>query len=130
VSPGLGFVLFLGVTLAGLGGAVVTGRAAKRRLHFRWVATAVVGLGATIYYAEKMGEFYDLEAAGWVYPFHLLIAKVTIASYLVVIGSGLATIKQSSRRRTHGRIAYSVIVLTVLTAITGTWMILAATPLE
>ena len=86
--------------------------------------------GATIYYAEKMGEFYDLEAAGWVYPFHLLIAKVTIASYLVVIGSGLATIKQSSRRRTHGRIAYSVIVLTVLTAITGTWMILAATPLE
>ena len=122
--------MFLGITLAGLGGAVVTGRAAKRRLHFRWVATAVVGLGVTIYYAEKMGEFYDLEAAGWIYPFHLLIAYVTTASYLVVIGSGLATIKKPIRRKTHGRIAYSVLVLTVLTAITGTWMILAAKPLD
>ena len=130
MSPAIGFLLFLGVTLTGLTGAVITGRAARRKAHFCWVATAVVSLGVTIYYAEQLGKLYDLEAAGWIYPFHLLLAKVTTASYLVVIGSGLATLKNSSRRKTHGRIAYSVLVLTTMTAITGTWMILAASPLD
>jgi len=130
VSPVTGFLLFLGVTLVCLAGAVVTGRAARRKIHFRWVATAVVCLGVTIYYAERLGELYDLESAGWIYPFHLLNAYVTTASYLVVIGSGFATIKRSSRRKTHGRIAYSVLVLTVMTAVTGTWMMLAASPLD
>jgi len=129
VSSGTGFFLFLCVTLAGLAGAVVTGRAARRKAHFRCVATAIVSLGVAIYYAEQLGKLYDLEAAGWIYPFHLLLAKVTTASYFVVIGSGLATLRSSSRRKTHGRIAYSVLVLTVMTAITGIWMILAATPL-
>jgi predicted permease len=126
VSPAIGFLLFLGITLAGLGGAVVTGRAARRKVHFRWVSTAVVGLGVTIYYAERLGELYDLEAAGWIYPFHLLLAKVTTGAYFVVIGSGIATIRSAARRKTHGRIAYSVLFLTVMTAVTGTWMILAA----
>ena len=129
MSSGTGFFLFLCVTLAGLTGAVVTGRAARRKVHLRCVATAIVSLGVAIYYAEQLGKLYDLEAAGWIYPFHLLLAKVTTGSYLVVIGSGLATIRSSSRRKTHGRIAYSVLVLTVMTAITGVWMILAASPL-
>ena len=129
MSPAIGFLLFLGVTLTGLTGAVITGRAARRKAHFCWVAMAVVSLGLTIYFAEQLGKLYDLEAAGWIYPFHLLLAKVTTGSYLVVIGSGLATIRSSSRRKTHGRIAYSVLVLTVMPASTGTWMILAASPL-
>ena len=126
MSPTTGFLLFLVITLSALAGAVVTGRAARRRIHLRWVTTAVVGLCVTIYYAERLGEQYDLEAAGWIYPFHLLNAYVTSASYFVVIGSGIATIRNTSRRKMHGRIAYSVLALTVMTAITGTWMILAA----
>ena len=129
MSSGTGFLLFLCVTLAGLAGAVVTGRAARRKAHFCCVTTAIVSLGVAIYYAEQLGKLYDLEAAGWIYPFHLLLAKVTTASYLVVIVSGLATLRSSSRRKTHGRITYSVLVLTVMTAITGIWMILAASPL-
>ncbi len=129
MTPAAGFLTFLCVTLVCLGGVVVTGRAAKRKAHLSWVAGAVVGLGVTIYFAEGLGERYDLEAAGWIYPFHLLFAKVTTGSYLVVVGSGVATIKQSSHRKTHSRIAYSVLFLTVLTAITGASMLLAATPL-
>ena len=129
MSSGTGFFLFLCVTLAGLAGAVVTGRAARRKAHFRCVATAIVSLGVAIYYAEQLGKLYDLEAAGWIYPFHLLLAQVTSGAYLVVIGSGIATIKKASRRKTHGRIAYSVLFLTVMSAITGIWMLLSATPL-
>jgi len=90
---------------------------------------SIVSLLVTIYYAEQLGEFYDLEAAGWIYPFHILLAKVTTASYLVVVGSGLATLKHPARRKTHGRVAYSVLALTVVTAVTGTWMFLLAEPL-
>lgn len=127
MNPGAGFVIFLFVTLVCLGFAVVTGRAAKRKKHLCWVSGAVLGLLVSVYYAERLGELYDLESAGWIYPFHLLIARVSTASYLVVICSGIATIRQSSRRKTHGRIAYSVLGLTVLTAVTGVWMISAAT---
>lgn len=129
MTPAPGFLTFLGVTLVCLGGAVVTGRAAKRKAHLSWVTGAVIGLATTIYFAEELGKLYDLEAAGWIYPFHLLLAKVTAGAYLVVIGSGIATIRKASRRKTHGRIAYSVLFLTVMTAITGTWMLLSATPL-
>ena len=129
MNASVGFVVFIVITLACLTGAVITGRAARRKLHLRIVAVTVISLAVTIYCAEQLGKLYDLEAAGWIYPFHLLIAKVSSASYLVVIASGYATVKNTARRKTHAAIAYSVIGLTVLTAITGTWMILAATPL-
>jgi hypothetical protein len=129
MTAGVGFLLFLGITLFCLTGAVITGRAARRKIHLRIVTLTVINLAVTIYWAEQLGKLYDLEAAGWIYPFHLLVAKVTAASYLVVIASGFATLKNTARRKTHSSIAYSVISLTVLTAITGTWMILAATPL-
>ena len=128
MSPGQGFITFLCITLACLGGAVLTGRAAKRKRHLCWVTGAVSGLAVTIYYAEKLGHLYDLKSAGWIYGFHLFIAYLTTSSYLVVIGSGIATIRQGSRRKTHGRIAYTVLGLTVLTSITGVWMLLKADP--
>lgn len=129
MNASVGFILFLVTTLLLLTGAVITGRAARRKLHLPIVSLTIVSLCVTIYYAEQLGKLYDLESAGWIYPFHLLIAKVSATSYLVVIGSGLATLRDTARRKTHSTIAYSVITLTVLTAITGTWMILAATPL-
>ena len=129
MNASVGFIVFLVITLACLTGAVVTGRAARRKLHLRIVTLTVISLVVTIYYAEQLGKLYDLESAGWIYPFHLLIAKVASASYLIVIASGYATIKNAAKRKTHAAIAYSVIGLTVLTAITGVWMLLAATPL-
>ena len=101
-------------------------RAAKRRAHLTWVSGAVIFLATTIHFAEELGKLYDLEAAGWIYPFHLLLAKVTSVAYLVVIVSGVAPLRKAARRKTHSRIAYSVLGLTVVTAVTGVWMILSA----
>jgi heme A synthase len=130
VTATVGFVLFLLVTLALLGGVVATGLAAKRRLHLPLVVLAVASLGVTIFYAEQLGREYDLEAAGWITPVHLTLAKITTLAYLLPIATGIATIRDGKRRPMHRKVAFAVLALTVLTAATGTWMILASEPLS
>jgi F0F1-type ATP synthase membrane subunit c/vacuolar-type H+-ATPase subunit K len=129
MSPFVGFLAFLVVTLAFLGGAVATGFAAKRRVHLPLVAGAVASLLTTIWFAEKLGHAYDLESAGRIYPVHLFLAKATTLLYLLPIASGVATIRNPRVRPWHRRIAFLVIALTVVTAVTGTWMLLAADPI-
>ena len=78
MSPTLGFILFLAVTLALLGGVVVTGLQARRATHVKFVIAAVASLGVTIYFAERLGELYDLASAGRITPIHLFLAKTTV----------------------------------------------------
>jgi len=126
MTPLHGFPTFLGLTLVLLAGVVATGKRAKRKLHIPLVCLTVVSLGVTIYWAERLGELYDLEAAGWIYPFHLTVAKIATASYLFPVFTGLRTLKHPATRAIHGRVAFIVLGLTVLTAVTGTWMLLAS----
>ena len=51
MTPAVGFVLFFVVTLVFLAAAVVTGKLARRKLHFPAVAFAIASLLTTIYYA-------------------------------------------------------------------------------
>lgn len=129
MSPTVGFVVFLALTLAGLGCAVATGLRARRRLHIPCVAASLACLAATIYYAKELGRHFDLEAAGPITPIHLTLAKVTTALYLLPIATGIATIFRPATRPWHRRVAFLVLAMTVLTAITGTAMILMAKPL-
>ena len=126
MSAPAGFVLFLLLTLAFLGGAVSSGLRAKRRVHLLCVSGALACLGATITYAFGVGKLYDLASAGWITPVHMWMAKVATASYLLPLVSGLRTIFHPATRPLHRKIAFLVLTLTVLTAITGTWMLLAA----
>ena len=130
MSPIAGFLSFLTLTLACLGSAVYSGLRARRKLHFFSVGGAVAALAATIYYAEAMGETLDLDSAGRIYPIHISIAKLATLAYLLPVLSGLRTLKEPAFRKVHGRIALAVLVLTVLTAVTGIWMVLAAGPLS
>jgi hypothetical protein len=129
LTPTVGFVVFLALTLAGLGCAVATGLKARRRLHITAVAASVACLAATIYYAKELGQQFDLESAGVITPIHLTMAKVTTALYLLPIATGITTIYRPAARRWHRRVAFLVLGLTVLTAITGTTMILMAKPI-
>lgn len=126
MSDPFGFVLFLLLTLGCLAGAVSSGLRAKRRVHLTCVAGAVGCLGVTIHFALGVGKLYDLAAAGWITPVHLWMAKVATASYLLPVVSGLRTIYHPPTRKLHRKIAFLVLSLTVLTAITGTWMLLAS----
>ena len=121
-----GFVAFLAATLAFLAAAVSTGLRAKRRWHLASVAGAVLSLALSIYFALRVGRHYDLAAAGFITPLHKTLAMVATASYLLPVASGLRTIVHPPTRKLHRKIAFLVLSLTVLTAITGTWMLLAA----
>ncbi len=125
-SAAIGFVASLAVTLAILAGVVVTGRAAKRKVHIPLVIGAVASLGVTIYFAEKLGELYDLESAGVIYPIHLALAKTTTVGYLLPLVTGVLTVRDATRIVWHRRCAYFILVMTVLTAATGTTMVLMA----
>jgi len=127
VSQTIGFFLFLALTLAFLAGAVSSGLRAKRRVHLLCVAGAVACLAVSINRALAVGELYDLDAAGWITPVHLWMAKVATASYVLPVVSGVRTIYHPPTRKLHRKIAFLVLSLTVLTTITGTWMLLAAT---
>jgi len=127
VSQTIGFFLFLALTLAFLAGAVSSGLRAKRRVHLLCVAGAVACLAVSINRALAVGELYDLDAAGWITPVHLWMAKVATASYVLPVVSGVRTIYHPPTRKLHRKIAFLVLSLTVLTTITGTWMLLAST---
>lgn len=128
MSPTVGFVVFLLVTLVFLGCAVITGRRGERRVHVGMVVGALAFLGITIYYAEQLGDSYDLESAGWITPAHLALAKGTTLAYLLPVLSGIRMWRHEGARPLHRALAYSVLALTVVTAATGTAMILLAEP--
>ncbi len=126
----VGFLSFLVLTLIALGGVFVTGRQARRRRHIPLVVVTVAFLGTTIYFAEKLGEGLDLDEAGRIVPIHLTLAKLATLAYLVPVITGLATIRNSARRKLHGRVALVVLLLTVLAAATGAWMVFTAPALS
>jgi hypothetical protein len=124
LSPTAGFPASLALTLALLALVVATGLRAKRRWHIPLVALALASLGVTIRFAFLLGKLYDLPAAGAITPIHLTLAKITTACYLLPIATGLRTIFAPATRRLHRKLAFVVLGMTVLTAITGTAMLL------
>lgn len=129
MTPGVGFVTFLVVTLALLSAAVWTGFAHRRRVHLVLVIVAVASLGVTIYFAEQLGDLYDLESAGSITPIHLFLAKLTTFAYLLPIVSGIRLWFRPGGRALHRVLAFTVLALTVVTAATGTAMVLLSEPL-
>ena len=61
---------------------------------------------------------------------HLLIAKTCTAAYVLPVVTGILVIRRSGSVRLHRIAAFSVLGLTVLTAITGAWMVLLSERLE
>lgn len=129
MSPGVGFLAFFLLTLAFLGAVVATGLRAKRKLHLAFVGLAVAALGVTIYYAYGLGRIYDLERAGWITPVHMALARGNTAALLVPVATGIATWRDPRWRPMHRRMAFLVLALTVVTAVTGCWMLWLAPPI-
>jgi hypothetical protein len=129
MSPGIGLIVFLLVTVGLLAGAVVTGLQARRRLHLPVVAAALVSLAVTIYFAEQLGRHYDLETAGWVTSVHMALAKTTTFAFLLPVITGVRALKHATARPLHRKLVIVVLSLVALTSIFGTWMVLASEPL-
>lgn len=130
MSPELVFALLLLLTVALLGATAWTGKRARRRAHLALVALTLAALGASIAAAKQLGDVYDLASAGRITPVHLALAKVTTACYLLPLATGIATLRAPRVRAWHARAAWLVLGLTLLTTVTGAWMLLASTRLD
>jgi uncharacterized membrane protein YwaF len=124
-----GFATFLLLTVVCLILVVLSGLKHKRKQHFALVACAVALLGVTIYFAEQLGDEYDLETAGAITPIHLALAKITVLAYLLPLVSGVMTMRDIRRKRVHFKLAMFVLFMTGVTFATGLMMILSAEPL-
>jgi len=124
------FSVFLLLTVVLLVGVVVTGLRARRRIHLTLVATTFASLATTIVLALRLGELYDLEAAGTITPVHLTLARINAFAFLLPVATGFWTLRRAERRPLHRKAAFLVLALTVASAATGTWMMLSAPPLE
>jgi hypothetical protein len=124
LSPTHGFVVCFALTLVSLGLAVWAAHGHRRRTHVMFVGCAVAMLGVTIVYALQMGKVYDLRTAGIITPIHLTLAKITTAAFLVPIVLGWRAWKNGGMLPLHKKLAWIVLAMTVLCAITGTIMIL------
>lgn len=125
-----GFLGSLFLTLVALGVTFWSGMTARLRVHFPAVACAVALLCVTIWFAERLGREYDLEAAGAIKPVHLALAKLATAAYLAPLTTGVLTWRNRRWRRVHLVAACATLLLTVAAAVTGTWMVFAAEPLQ
>lgn len=126
MSPDVGFPTFLVLTVLLLAGVVVSGMRSRLRVHLTLVVLAVTSLGLTIWFAEQLGDLYDLETAGWLTPVHLAVAKVTTAAYLLPLATGVMTLRNRTWKGLHYKCAVVVLALTLATTVLGIGMILAA----
>lgn len=126
MSPVQAFVASFATTLAFLVVVTVTGMRAMRRVHIPFVALTVVALGVTIYFALELGKIYDLASAGVITPIHLTLAKIDTVALLVPVVTGIRSLYVPSTIRLHKKVAWCVLALTVVCAVTGTIMILSA----
>jgi len=125
-----GFLAGLVATVALLVGVIVSGVREARRAHIPLVLLFFASLALTIFYAERMGRALDLEAAGWITPVHLALAKGTTLAYVLPVVSGFLALSSERWKVRHKVLAWLLVALTVLTVATGAWMTLAAPPLE
>ncbi|MFT7679501.1 MAG: hypothetical protein ACI8QC_003503 [Planctomycetota bacterium] len=124
-----GFFFFLGLTVVLLLLVAWTGHKHLRKPHVFLVINSMLSLGVAIYYAIQLGKEYDLEAAGWITPVHMKMAKVATVAYVVPITLGILTWRRPKWLRLHGMMGLTVILLTVLTTVTGAIMLYLAEPI-
>lgn len=128
MSPLTGFGVSFAVTLVFLGAVIATGKTRRIRPHIACVVAMLCALAWTIHEAYGVGEVYDLVSAGVVTPIHLTLAKVTTVAFLAPLVSGVSALYRPAARRVHAKIAWAVIALTVVCAITGVVMMMLASP--
>ena len=124
------FVLAFGLTLVALLGALWTGwhwRVKRRRaLHLVLVGITLGLLTLTIVLALELGHAYDLEAAGWIYPVHMALARSATFSLVLPAATGIAILRTGRVGRAHRIAALVSFTLIALAAVTGFWMVYLA----
>jgi len=126
MTPLYAFVIAVGITAILLVAVVVTGLRGRISVHIPCVLATFLALATAIVFALKLGELYDLPAAGWITPLHLAIAKIATASFALPVITGIRTLRSRKHRRAHLAAALVALALTATALVTGTLMMLRA----
>jgi len=130
MTPLVTFVLSFLATLAALIGVLLTSlgwrKRRRRAQHLSLVALSLALLAWTIHEALLLGAHYDLEAAGWIFHVHMLLARVATVSLLIPALGGLVILRTGRHHKAHRIAAYTAVALVALAAATGFWMIAVA----
>lgn len=126
MPPVYSFVIAVSLTALFLVAVVITGLRGKISVHIPCVLATFVSLSVAIVFALKLGDIYDLEAAGWITPVHLSIAKIATLSFVLPVVTGIRTLKSRVHRRAHLIAALVALCLTATALVTGTLMMLRA----
>lgn len=121
-----GFLTALLTTVAFLAAAAVMGRKRRIRAHVSLVVCAVTSLAVAITFALRVGELYDLEAAGVITPIHLNLARATTVTYLWPLATGPLAARGRVSPRLHRTGAYLALGMTLAATVTGVLMLLGA----
>lgn len=127
MTPLAAFVVSFLATLAGLVGVLVTGlgwrKKRRRAAHLGFVGLSLALLAWTIHEALLLGSHYDLEAAGWIFHVHMLLARTATVALLIPALGGLVVLRTGRHHAAHRSAAFVAVALVTLAAITGFWMI-------
>lgn len=127
MTPLVSFVVSFLVTLAGLIGVLITGlrwrKKRRRALHLGFVGLSLALLAWTIHEALLLGAHYDLEAAGWIFHVHMLLARAATVSLLIPAMGGIVVLRTGRHHTAHRIAAFTAVALVTLAALTGFWMI-------
>ena len=117
------FYWSFGLTLAVVLVTALLGRFGRRRPHVVSALFAGCSLGYTVYLAEMLGR--GLVIPRGILIIHLVFANSAALSFILVVlsGSRLFRLEQAMRRTWHRRAVMMFLVLVVLAAGTGTYMI-------
>lgn len=129
MTPQIGFLAFLLITVFLLGAVLLTGFARRIPAHLTLVALALLSLGTAIFYAKQLGGLYDLQAAGPITPIHLFLAKLTTALYILPLLSGALTLRDRRHLPLHKNLAFLVVAMTLISTVTGALMLYWAVPI-
>ncbi len=121
-----GFLTALLATVVFLGLAAVKGHQRQIRTHIALVGCALASLVVTIVFALRVGELYDLEAAGVITPIHLMIARVTTVVFLWPLITGPLLLRGWIKPRLHRIGAYLALGMTIAATVTGVMMLMGA----
>ncbi len=120
------FYLFLGLTCAGIGAALVTGKFAYRKAHVVSVMAMLILVVATIVLAYQLGK-------EWAFPperhgIHMIFARVGFFSVLGPLITGPMLWKGRPVRKAHRITVFIFVGLTVCALGTGIWSLMGAVP--
>lgn len=124
------FWVFFALTLAGLGTALWMGLRRRRRAHLRFAPVALVLLGVTIFFAERMGRARVFPAEQM--RIHLWFAKSAALLVLPVLASGIVLARRpgpAPRARRAHRVCVALFLLAAVVATgTGIWVFSLSRP--